>query len=215
MLAYPTQLVVRALGASATGRQTETAEPFLAEWVFTVVYGGFILQGLALGALFVLYARERWGRVWAGRISDLPAPRRVEAVGAATVAALTAVPLLMHLVWVGGHPLGLTEARAAARNADFYALEGAFLLLAVATLVATLAWAGRWWQRLPLCVPAGIAVVGSAGLAGWGGWLLLVAAVNTDAAQQSTGLMTLTHVIQAALGLAVLWHTARFARAFS
>ncbi|NYV76049.1 hypothetical protein HW445_17295, partial [Streptomyces sp. UH6] len=54
MAGYPLQLVARAFaGGVATGADARR-EPFLHEWVFAVVYAGFIVQGLALGALFVL-----------------------------------------------------------------------------------------------------------------------------------------------------------------
>ena len=85
MAGYPLQMLVRAFGGSASGGD---GEPFLHAWVFAVVYTGFIVQGLALGALFVLYARDRWGRLWRGRMWDLPARpetgQRALAVAAAT-----------------------------------------------------------------------------------------------------------------------------------
>jgi len=91
-------------------------------------------------------------------------------------------------------------------------MEGAFLLLAVGTVGGILLWAFAPARRLPRWLPAAVAVVGSAGLAGWGAWLLVVEAANTEAAQQATGLMTLTHVAQVATGLAVLGVVVRFAR---
>ncbi|MCP9973352.1 hypothetical protein [Streptomyces somaliensis] len=48
------------------------SEPFLDAWVFTVVYGGFTVQGLALGTLFVRYAGRRWSPLWRGAVRDLP-----------------------------------------------------------------------------------------------------------------------------------------------
>ncbi len=66
MTAYPLQLAVRLLGGDGGRPAGGGAEPFLEPWVFGVVYGGFILQGLTLGALFTLYAGERWGALWRG-----------------------------------------------------------------------------------------------------------------------------------------------------
>lgn len=65
MAGYPAQLAIALL--TGDERAAAPKEPFLDGWVFAVVYGGFILQGLALGTLFVLYARDRWGHVWRGR----------------------------------------------------------------------------------------------------------------------------------------------------
>lgn len=212
MLAYPAQLVIRAASGSPNEASGST-EPFLAEWVFSVVYGGFIAQGLALGALFVLYARGRWGRRWVGTVDDLGASRVPTAGASIVLAALAAGPLLMHLVWALGGTNGLTVTRAAERTQDFYALEGAYAALALATIGGLLTWAFGWPGRLPFWIPAGLAVVGSAGLAGWGGWLLVVQAVNSVAAQQVTALMTLTHVVQVVVGAGVLAVSSRCARA--
>jgi hypothetical protein len=63
------------------------------DWrVFGVVYTGFIVQGLSLGALFVLYARDRWGELWRGRVRDLPGggPTRLAQRAAAAATALLA-----------------------------------------------------------------------------------------------------------------------------
>ncbi|NEE28586.1 hypothetical protein G3M53_24405, partial [Streptomyces sp. SID7982] len=52
MTAFPVQLVVRLLGGGGGRPVGEgSSEPFLDPWVFGVVYGGFIVQGVALGAL--------------------------------------------------------------------------------------------------------------------------------------------------------------------
>lgn len=52
--------------------------------MFTVVYSGFIVQALALSALFVLYARARWGHLWRGRASELAAQGPTRGVRRAT-----------------------------------------------------------------------------------------------------------------------------------
>ncbi|MER7205016.1 hypothetical protein ABT363_46375, partial [Streptomyces sp. NPDC000188] len=71
MTGYPLQLLVRAFGGSVNHGGSKGG-PFLDEWVFGVVYTGFILQGLALGTLFALYARDRWGHTWRGPVRELP-----------------------------------------------------------------------------------------------------------------------------------------------
>ncbi|MFD0606575.1 hypothetical protein [Streptomyces aureus] len=80
MTGYPLQLLVRAFGGSVNHGGSK-GEPFLDEWVFGVVYTGFILQGLTLGALFALYARDRWGHTWHGPVRELPRPRPTPAGG--------------------------------------------------------------------------------------------------------------------------------------
>ena len=199
MLAYPAQVVARLVGDRPPAT-TKTGDPFLAEWVFGVVYTGFIVQGLALGALFALYARQRWSHLWVGRLADLPRAGRPQHLAAVGIAALTTFALTMHLLWACGAEVGLTDSRAAERTRDYYIVEAAFVALAIATAVGVLAWVLRWGARLPGWLPLGLGIVASAGLAGWGGWLLIVSAVNTDAAKQTTSLMSLTYGAQVVLG---------------
>ncbi|WP_381799791.1 hypothetical protein [Streptomyces niveus] len=68
MTGYPLQLAGSLVDGSRPA--PSNSEPFLATWVFAVVYSGFILQGLTLGTLFVLYARRRWGHLWRGSLGD-------------------------------------------------------------------------------------------------------------------------------------------------
>ena len=211
MLAYPAQVVAQLFGDRQPAH-TGSGDPFLAEWVFAVVYTGFIVQGLALGALFVLYARQRWSHLWVGRLADLPRAGRSQHLAVTGIAALTTFALTMHLLWAGGATVGLTGSRAAERTRDYYIVEAAFAVLAVATAVGLLAWVFRRGARMPGWLPLGLGIVASAGLAGWGGWLLIVAAVNQDAARETTSLMTLTYVAQVILGAWSLALAAGFAR---
>lgn len=48
------------------GGSPAEADGGLQPWVFLVVYGGFVLQAVLLGAGFTLYARERWPWLFAG-----------------------------------------------------------------------------------------------------------------------------------------------------
>lgn len=66
LFAFPGQLLVRALGFGTDPVVQAARVPFLDPWVFHVVYTGFTVQGIALAALFVPYARERWGWAWRG-----------------------------------------------------------------------------------------------------------------------------------------------------
>ncbi|MGP3950537.1 hypothetical protein [Streptomyces sp. 7N604] len=208
MTGYPLQLLVKALGGSVnTGTATATGakDPFLDEWVFGVVYGGFIVQGLALGALFVLYARDRWGHLWRGPLGDLPAsPTRPAQQAAAVAAALLALlPLTMHLLWACGSNAGLSESRAGERASDFYALEAVFVLFALGTVAGTLMLAFRLGRTVPLRVPLALAWTGSSALACWGGWLTLSAAVADDPAKEVPYAMSLTYAVQVIVGMLV------------
>ncbi|MFE9921314.1 hypothetical protein ACFYQA_06965 [Streptomyces sp. NPDC005774] len=204
MAGFPLQLLARlAGGGSGTGR---SGEPFLDEWVFAVIYTGFILQGLALGALFVLYARGRWGHLWHGRVGELPAG----SVGAAqralsgAAALLALFPLAARLSWVGGGTAGLSESLTAERGSDFYVLEFLYIGFLAAAVAGGLLLAFRWGRVLPVAVPLGLAWVGSAAVACWGGWMSLasIGAVD-DVADQPTALMHLTYSGQMIVGILV------------
>jgi hypothetical protein len=173
MAGFPAQLVVRAFGggsASSAGRKA-----FLDEWVFAVVYTGFIAQGLALGGLFVLYARGRWGHLWRGRVWDLP----VGAVGpahralAVAAAVLALLPLTLHALWACGVSAGLGEGRAADRGGEFYVLEALYVVFLLAAVAGAVLLAFRRGRALPVSVPLSLVWVGSGAVACWGGWLSL------------------------------------------
>ncbi|MFI8168752.1 hypothetical protein ACIGAN_20635 [Streptomyces sp. NPDC085931] len=204
MAGFPAQLAVRAVGGAGAGPAQR--EPFLEEWVFTVVYAGFILQGLALGGLFALHARDRWGRLWRGRVGRLPvggpgpAPRALAV--AAAVAALP--PLALHLLWACGGTTGLGAGRAAERTADFRVLEAVFVCFLLAAVAGALSLAFRRGRTLPVAVPLGLAWVGSAAVACWGGWLSLASLAGAqDIADRPTPLMSLAYAGQMLSGFLV------------
>ncbi|MFB7027255.1 MULTISPECIES: hypothetical protein [unclassified Streptomyces] len=191
MTGYPAQL----LAALVTGdeKAAAPAEPFLEPWVFAVVYGGFILQGLALGALSFLYARDRWGRLWRGRLGELPAGPRVRAAAVAG-AVLALVPASLHLMWAAGATTGLTARQAAERDADFHVLEvqrfGFTAVAAVAVLLLVLGRPARLRVR-PVLAAAWVAPA-AAGC--WGAYMALVSLLPVaDPAERVTALTRLSY----------------------
>ncbi|GAA4046027.1 hypothetical protein [Streptomyces shaanxiensis] len=202
MAGFPLQLAVDALGGTA---QTPVGsdEPFLDAWVFGVVYTGFIVQGLTLGALFVLYARDRWGRLWEGRVWELPvgvigAAQRAVAVAAAVLALL---PLAAHLVWACGGTAGLDESHVADRNSGFYVMEALSAVFLALAVTGGLLLAFRRGRTLPVRLPLALAWVGSAALVCWAGWLSL--APLTDVGGSPTPLMNLAYAGQMMVGILV------------
>ncbi|MEU9355283.1 hypothetical protein AB0D65_30825 [Streptomyces griseoloalbus] len=218
MAGYPLQLLVRALGGSAAGTSGGGGEPFLHEWVFAVVYTGFIVQGLALGALFVLYARDRWGHLWRGRTGDLPVgpagtAQRVTAVAAAVLALF---PLTLRAVWAWGGTTGLSAGVIADRGSDFHVLESLYVVYILAAVTGGLLLAFRRVPALPVRVPLVLAGIGSGAVACWGGWMAAAALVTGgDPADRPTGLMLLAYAGQMITGLLVALVAARFLAARS
>ncbi|MFJ6615894.1 hypothetical protein ACIQPT_37070 [Streptomyces sp. NPDC091289] len=204
MTAFPVQLVVRLLGGG-DGRPVGegNSEPFLDPWVFGVVYGGFIVQGLALGTLFALYARERWGHLWQGRLRDLPESPTTPALRATAVAAASAalLPGVTHLLWVTGSTAGLD----AGRTSDFYVMEAVSLLFVVVTAVGVLLLAFPRTGRLSLRLPLVLAWVGSAEMACWGGWLSIAGLMGAgEDADRPTTVTTVTYAVQMLAGALVV-----------
>ncbi|MFI0978999.1 hypothetical protein ACH4SP_18610 [Streptomyces sp. NPDC021093] len=197
MVGFPLQL----LAGGSIGVAPGEGEPFLESWVFGVVYGGFIVQGLALGALFVLYARERWGHLWRGTVGELPRPSRtVRAVGlvAALLAALCSVPHLFEAV--AGRAVDVAEPLGSdARLVT--GVHGAFALAAFAGLLMLVLGLGG---RVPLRVPLALTWTGVGVLACWGGWMLVTAGAVATGADRLTTLTVLTYAVQVITGLLAL-----------
>ncbi|MGW7052024.1 hypothetical protein [Streptomyces sp. NPDC054887] len=215
MTGYPLQLLARAVtdapGAGAPGG----SEPFLDAWVFAVVYTGFIVQGLALGGLFALYVRDRWGQMLRGTVGDLPRSAagpglRAAGVGASVLAALAAVP---HALWAAGVTAGLGRDRIEGSTAEFRLLEGTYVLFAAVTVAGVLALVLRRGRGLPVRTPLALAWVGSAVLGCWGAWLLVASLMPVAGeADRATTPMMLTYAVQTLAGLVVLAAGARFLR---
>ncbi|MFM9367157.1 hypothetical protein [Streptomyces sp. Da 82-17] len=204
---FPLQLLVRAFGGSSATSGEHTT-PFLDPWVFGVVYGGFIVQALALGVLSVAYARRRWGVLWAGRVRDLPAgsPTAPAQRAAATAAALLAlVPFVLHALWGAGGTAGLNAARAAERTSDFYALEWMHAGFAASAAAGVLLLAFRRGGTLPVAVPLALAWVGSGALACWGGWMSVAALTGVDdLSSRPSALLHLSYAVQMIVGMLVV-----------
>ncbi|MEW5540158.1 hypothetical protein [Streptomyces cyaneofuscatus] len=206
MTAYPLQMAVRLLGGDGGQTSGGAGDPFLDSWVFGVVYSGFIVQGIALGTLFALYAEERWGHLWQGRLRDLPRTPsspvlRVTAVAAALVAL---APGLAHLLWAAGSTAGLDEGRVAERTSDFHVLEAVNALFVAVAVAGVLLLAFRRGGRLPLRVPLVLVWAGSAQVACWGGWLSLAALVGAgDVADRPTTAMVLIYAGQMLVGIVI------------
>lgn len=199
------------------GRNTTTAaeEPFLDPWVFTVVYGGFIVQGLALGALFVRYATARWSHVWRGTVRDLTPRVSGPVVRAVAVAAsLALVPVTaVHVGWASGMTEGLSPSQVASRTAGFQALEALRALYAAAAVTGVGLLVFRRGRGLPVRVPLALAWAGSGAVGCWGGWQFLTALIPAaDPSKEPTALLTLTYAGEMITGMVLAGCMAVFLR---
>ena len=201
----PTATRRSAAGRTAAPSGGPAARPFLHEWVFSVVYTGFIVQGLALAALFLLYA-ARAGVICGGAdlgLAEQGPARGMHRATALMASAVVLVPLTAHLLWATGSTSGLTAAQIADRTSDFYALEAAYVLFALMTVTGLLLIAFPRAGALPLRLPLSLAFVGSSALACWGGYMMLTALENRDPSRRISELMNVTYSTQLLAGTLV------------
>ncbi|WP_202457469.1 MULTISPECIES: hypothetical protein [unclassified Streptomyces] len=208
MAGYPLQLAVSALGGDTGGPSGNSGdEPFLDGWVFGVVYTGFIVQGVALGSLFALHARDRWGHVWRGRNGDGPPSGgdRWTRTAAVVAAPLALFPACLHALWAAGSTVGLGEGRVQGRTADFHVLEFLDVLYLVAAVGGALVLVFRRLPALPVKVPLALAWAGSGATGCWGAWLLAASLTGPadDLATGPSGPTVLAYAVQMITGLLV------------
>ncbi|MFJ6051743.1 hypothetical protein [Streptomyces sp. NPDC092307] len=198
LLGFPGQLLVRALGFGTDPTGQAAREPFLDPWVFHVVYTGFSIQGLALAALFVPYARERWGRVWRGVTGErLPSSTGVVAAAAAA-AGLAVAGVSLH--WAFGGAAGLGAERAAAYCADTAVVSAVHAACAVAAGAGALLLARGGTLRAVWAL--GLAWVGGAATLSWGAWMTIAAlGPQLDAGEGPPGTTVLIYAGQMITGL--------------
>ncbi|AJT63064.3 hypothetical protein T261_1378 [Streptomyces lydicus] len=208
---FPVQTLISLMrgGAVTSG----LADALLDPWVWCVVYSGFIVQALMLGALFVRYARERWGHLWRGRIGELPSfptgsARRLSA-GVASALALFVGG--MHLVWAAGGTFGLSPGRAAAQDLDARVNDASYVLFAALILAGGLLLAYGRGRRVPVLAALAAAWIGSGALAGWGGWMTLTTlTAPAGDPHLPAPLMSLTYSVQMIVGVLVAAAGAHF-----
>ncbi|MFD6228499.1 hypothetical protein ACFWFZ_16695 [Streptomyces sp. NPDC060232] len=197
LLGFPGQLLVRALGFGAGPQEAAAREPFLDPWVFNVVYTGFTVQGLALAALFVPYARKRWGRRWQGVVGErLPSPTGVVAAAAAWGALVLAAVLAYR---ASGGTAGLGNERADAYAAESAAVcaAHAICVLAAGAGALLLARGGALVARWPL----GLTWIGAAATLTWGAWMLIASlGPQLDGGEAMSGAARLIYAGQMATG---------------
>ncbi|WP_236572967.1 hypothetical protein [Streptomyces sp. GS7] len=209
---FPAQVLAGMLHGRP-GARGDGPGALLAPWVWTVVYTGFIVQALALVALFAPYARERWGHLWRGPLQALPdsPTRSARRLTAGVAAVLTLLPAVMHLLWAAGGTAGLSPARVAARDLDARLNDAGYVLFAVLMTAGVLLLAFGRGRRVPLLVPLVAAWIGSGALACWGGWMMLTSLpVPAGDPKLPDPLMSLTYAVQMIVGMLVAVAGAHF-----
>ncbi|MER5873900.1 hypothetical protein [Streptomyces sp. NPDC002044] len=197
LLGFPGQLLIRALGFGADPASGARRDPFLDPWVFHVVYGGFIVQGLALAGLFVPYARERWGEDWGRRRPGAPRERPAPSTRAAAVAG--AAVAAANLYWAFGGTAGMGVERAASWSAEAGVVCAAHAVCALAAGAGALLLASG--RGLRARWPAALAWIGSGAALGWGVWPMIASlGPQLDGGEGPSGAAQLIYAGQMATG---------------
>jgi len=161
VLVVPLQVLVAPPAASGSEL------PPIADWVFALVYGGFVWQGIFLLTGFALHVRARWGVTLAGRERGFrPVTRYDAGVVAALVGTTAAAAALVT------HVVGTFRPQAVNVAGDLV-MTG----LAALGVLLLAGWVGR---RLPRWLGIGAWWVGSGALAAWSAYLLVLLLVPND-----------------------------------
>ncbi|WP_208853307.1 hypothetical protein [Streptomyces albofaciens] len=215
-----TPLMITVPTGSAVAALTGAANPmasgdFLRPWVYFLVYGAFIVEGITLLGAFWVYAHRRWGALLRRRLESVPAPapgvraaRRLLGVPAAVLFAVLGV---VDVLWGLGMPTGSGAGALPTRNvvtATSGVVQGLLALAGAAGLTALLFPHRGPFRRLRTRVPLALAWLGSATVFAWGGtmWLSLAAAdaLTGGGSASAGGLPGLAGALELVAGLVVL-----------
>ncbi|MFE0192862.1 hypothetical protein [Streptomyces sp. NPDC058989] len=208
-------LITGVVGGSLAGLVTGARNPMgsddlIAPWVFGVVYGGFLVEGVTLLGAFAVYAHQRWGgllRAPLGGLADT-GTRTVQRIFLAPAAVLLAALGSVHVLWGAGSTLGVDAAEAAGTvisSASDWS-QGLLLLLAAAGLLLLLL--PRLTPGLRVRWPLAAVWTGGGTAFACGGCMWLVRAVtdgfSPGAPAVSGGLPGLVGALELCVGLTVL-----------
>ncbi|MEU0566570.1 hypothetical protein ABZ297_14420 [Nonomuraea sp. NPDC005983] len=168
----PIALLVEGISMFATGGPIEP-------WVYMMVYGGFIGQGVGLMAAFVLYARDRWPVAFTTAlghpfVSRTRAFQTVVARGALLVGAVIGAT---RLYWAFGGTAGL-PTEAVGKASFIGAFQDGFKGLAVIVGAIALIVLVRARGRRPFWQPLIVAWFASGSMFGWGLYAMILVAVG-------------------------------------
>ncbi|MFE6839340.1 hypothetical protein ACFVFI_31495 [Streptomyces sp. NPDC057705] len=168
----PIVTIAPSTGVSAQDAVDKDPEPFLASWVYVVVYGGFAIQGLLLATAFVLYARHRWAAAFRGRAGEM-LPGATHPVQSFLASASAAVVAAVHFAWAAGATFGLPADLAAHRTVGHYVTNAAYGAFALAAAVGLPLLVHCIPRRAPVRLLVVLTWLGGGSMLAWGCWTLI------------------------------------------
>ncbi|MFC6016007.1 hypothetical protein ACFP2T_07350 [Plantactinospora solaniradicis] len=152
---------------SPTPPAVDRAEPVLRPWIFLIVYGSFIVLGVALAIALACYARDRFGPLVRGTVAEggVGATHGVQVPLAWLAGALAAGLVILRLYWA----LGGTAGLAVEPRAGWLRFGDTVTALQVALGAAgLLGMVHRWPTRVRFVVPLAAVWLGAGGMVGAG-----------------------------------------------
>jgi len=179
VLGTPFQALVAAVaGEPLLPGDSGATPPPVASWVFGMVYGGFVVQGLAFLTAFVLYARDRWPDAFHGRVGEgtvaVPAMRAVAGPLTWAAAVGAGVVALANFAWAFGYTGGISADHVDAVSRTARTNGAVVAVFALAAAVGLVLNARTRAGRTPRWLTTVAAWVGTGSMFGWGMWTLLV-----------------------------------------
>ncbi|MEU8250414.1 hypothetical protein [Nonomuraea sp. NPDC048916] len=177
----PLGVLLEGTGIFSTGGPIEP-------WVYMMVYGGFVAQGVGLTVAFALYSRDRWPTAFRTPIGHGPTSvtmplQRVVARGALLMTVLLGG---IRLYWALGGRAGLPEEMAGLYPATAALQDGLKGLLAIgAGLGLVILVNGRGGR--PVWQPLSVAWLGTGTMFGWGLYTVIIGLSGGPLSEGSAG----------------------------
>lgn len=173
LVIVPLQLV---FGTSSSGDSSGAGDtPPIADWVYAMVYGGFMWQGVFLLLGFALYAHHRWGSQlgWHRPFTDRSPGPDAPVLLTMTLVAAGGLALVTHVTG-DFHPPTVNVV------GDGLLVVAALLGLALVSGRVPVRALGGWPERTPGWVGMTLLWLGSGAMAAWGLYLSVVLLVPND-----------------------------------
>ena len=182
MVAAPLGFLAESLTGTAAAGGADTGDGAMAglqDWVYGVVYGGFILQGTGLAVAFALHLRARWGGILGSYVGSVGSRRPgathgVQVMSTVAVGGLTALVVAARLYWATGGEAGLPGAFRSGRSVTQQVLDASSAALALAGLLGLVILVFRRPRGLRVWIPLAAAWIGAGSMFCSGAYQLVI-----------------------------------------
>lgn len=196
------------VGISVISDSSSAGDGSLAPWVGPLVYIGFGAQAIGIGLSFVLYARDRWPRVFSVRLADSPTGpyRSVLLLFGWLFTALLALVIVSRSAWALNSTWGLSSGLVESRGTAEKLADAATAMFALAAATGLLVLVYRWWQKAPVWVPVALVWVGAGAVFANGMYpmvLRLAGVTGSGTTAPQIGLVPFVDLVQVITGTAI------------